>query len=419
MKILLVAIGTRGDIEPFLAVGKMLKDRGHDVYCAVSEQFEKYVLETGLEFRSLGPGFLDIGKDQDGRRILGNDGTVFQKTVSIVRQFIKHKRNKQNLLDRQYSFVQEVEPDHVIHSGLAFYPFIWGLKNRFKSTLILPIPYIIHPCSEHSHVIFNIDWGPVINRFTYTINNWAVAREIKNSAKILNRPMHLRKHQIMRRLLTYKTVFTVSTSLVTPPDSQWVKAVGLLERNLSTDWKPSEQLLQFINLYDKILFITFGSMVSNHPAHNTETIVNILEQQSIPAIINTADGALKEPANYNTNLIHFVSRIPYDWILPKMYAIVHHGGSGTVHFGLQYGCATLIIPHIFDHFMWNNIIVKKELGPRGIKISRISVKNLTPKILDLYNNPVYKSNAMEISGPMQEDFDQDELFRFILDRVEN
>ena len=70
--------------------------------------------------------------------------------------------------------------------------------------------------------------------------------------------------------------------------------------------------------------------------------------------------------NTGNEIIHF----------PKIYAVIHHGGSGTTHQGLKYGCATMIIPHIIDQFVWNKIIYNIGAGPKGIKVDKITTKNL-------------------------------------------
>ena len=98
-----------------------------------------------------------------------------------------------------------------------------------------------------------------------------------------------------------------------------------------------------------------------------------------PAIINTADGGLIKPDKFNSELIYFVSQIPYNWIFPKMYAVIHHGGAGTTHLAIKYGCAAMIIPHIVDQFVWDKMISDLGVGPKGIKINRINSKKPRPK----------------------------------------
>ena len=156
-------------------------------------------------------------------------------------------------------------------------------------------------------------------------------------------------------------------------------------------------------------------MPNPEPKLKTKIFLEILERNKIPAIINTASGGLIKPSSFNSEFIHFVSQIPYDWIFPKMYAVMHHGGSGTTHLALKYGCATLIIPHFIDQFIWDEIISDLGLGPRGIKISRISSKNLEPKVLELLSNKSFKVKSEGIGSQMTKEDFEEELCRSIVE----
>jgi len=131
--------------------------------------------------------------------------------------------------------------------------------------------------------------------------------------------------------------------------------------------------------------------------------------------IDTASGGLVKPDNFNSELIYFVSQIPYDWVFPKMYAVIHHGGSGTTHLALKYGCTTLIIPHFIDQFIWDEIISELGLGPKGIKISRITNKNLEPKVLELLSNKSFKEKSTKIGNQMKKEDFIDELYKTIIE----
>jgi UDP:flavonoid glycosyltransferase YjiC (YdhE family) len=155
-------------------------------------------------------------------------------------------------------------------------------------------------------------------------------------------------------------------------------------------------------------------MSNPEPEVKTSIIIDILERKKIPAIINCASGGLVKPDNFHSELIHFTSGIPYDRILSKIYGVIHHGGSGTTHLALKYGCATMIIPHIIDQFVWNNIVYEKGAGPRGIRIGRITVKNLEPKILELMNNPSFKLKAEQVATRMSKESFKEELYNSIV-----
>lgn len=97
-----------------------------------------------------------------------------------------------------------------------------------------------------------------------------------------------------------------------------------------------------------------------------------------------------------------------------MYAIVHHGGSGTTHMAMKYGCASLIVPHIIDQFMWNDLLSKKGAGPKGPSISKMSMATLENKIVDLWNNPSYKTKAEEIAQEMSKEDFREEVYRTVI-----
>jgi len=98
-----------------------------------------------------------------------------------------------------------------------------------------------------------------------------------------------------------------------------------------------------------------------------------------------------------------------------VYAVIHHGGSGTTHMALKYGCATMIIPHIIDQFIWNKIICQKGFGPQGIKISEITMVNLEPKVLELVSNSSFKQKAEKVAKQMENEDFREELYNSIVE----
>lgn len=218
-------------------------------------------------------------------------------------------------------------------------------------------------------------------------------------------------------MFSEKLIYTISPSLFTKP-TNWssnVQVLGYHERDKKLDWYPDEQIIQFIETHQKILFLTFGSMINSNPEKTTQIILNVLSQLKVPTIINIAAGGLVQPKNHTENdFFYFTKQIPYDWALEKCYGIIHHGGSGTTHSSIKYSCVSMILPHIFDQFGWNNLIAKKGLGPKGLAINKITEQNLKPLIIDLLENPTYKLNAIEIAKMMERENFQNELYEAII-----
>jgi len=406
MKIILVSIGTRGDMEPFLSIGEILKEKGHQVICAFPEQFRNLAEELNLEFASLGTKFIDILDSEDGKVAMGASGSGLKKFLATVR-LAKHQTNvNKELVNKQYELIESENPDRVVYNGKVIYPIIWELKNRGKTIFISPLPYM-HYVKGHSHVAFNSNFGTILNKLSFSLAYFGMVTTVMITKNWLIITEKISRKEIRKILRTNRSIYTISPLLFSRPDN-WnenLTVLGYHQRKKIIHWQPEKDLTDFIEKHNKILFITFGSMINPEPEKKTKIILDILVRNKIPAIINTASGGLAKPDKFNSVLIHFVSQIPYEWIFPKIYGVIHHGGSGTTHLALKYGCATMIIPHIIDQFVWNKIISDLGVGPKGIKIGKINPKNLEPKILDLVNNTDYKKKAEQIGNQMNiEDF---------------
>lgn len=408
MNILMLSIGTRGDMEPFLAIGDLLKEKGHRVICAFPYQFEELARDSGLEFISLGKGFVDLLNSREGRLAMGGSGSGLRKIIANIRLAGKSTAVNKELVLKQYEIIHSLKPDRIVYNSKAIYPIIWGVKNKGRNILLCPMPYM-HYVKGHSHVAFHKNFGSFFNRLSFSLARFGMIMTVRISLKWLKYPGIISRRDIKKELLTNKAIYTLSPALFSKPP-EWkgnLNVVGYQQKIYNTNWQASEELKGFLKKHKKILFISFGSMLNPEPEKKTKLFLDILERNRIPAIINTAAGGLIKPDDYHCEHVFFVSSIPYHWILPKVYAVIHHGGSGTCHLALGYACPTMIIPHIIDQFVFNKIVSGKGLGPKGNPVNRLNKKNLEKKILDLYSNPSYKVRVKEIAAQMsKKDFKQ-------------
>ncbi len=416
MKIILTAVGTRGDIEPFLAIGYFLKEKGHQVICAFSERYRELTENCGLEFASLGKKGDNLFECDLAGAVMGGAG--IKRLIALIKLFKLAGNEKGAAKEKEfnlYELVKEEQPDRILYHFKSYYPVLWECKNRGKTIMVFPCLFA-HYSKGHTF-IFGNNYGELLNKLSYKFYDFAAA----TIAVIINKMLQIKERVTIKQLINIlhnrKFIYAVSPAFFQRPD-YWkdnVKILGHHELKKTTDWKPEKRLTEFIEKHDKILFITFGSMLNPEPVHKTEMILEILDRNKIPAVINTASGGLIKPDNFNSELVYFVSQIPYDCIFPKMYAVIHHGGAGTTHLAIKYGCASMIIPHIVDQFVWNRIISDLGFGPKGIKISKINKNNLEPKILELFNNRKFKEKSEKIGNQMQNENFEDELYKTIIE----
>ncbi|ELR69659.1 putative UDP-glucose:sterol glucosyltransferase [Fulvivirga imtechensis AK7] len=421
MKIILFSIGTRGDMEPFLAIAQILKQRNYNVICVFPEQFRNVVEQAGLAFEGFGKHFLDLLESMEGKKLMGAQGSFFSRIKTIMKISKAMMKIHRELIEAQYEIIVREKPDRVLYHSKCLYPVVWGMANPGKAILVSPLPCILHE-TRHRSVLGikgNANLGPALNRFSYwlanTVRSFVIHKQTKSYQKELDgvkfSPIRIKK----ALLHDTKTFYTFSPSLFPKPD-YWppqAEVVGFYEFEKATDWQPGTALTGFINRYKKIVFITFGSMSNAKPAEKTSIIIEVLRKHKIPAIINTSWGGLIAPPHYPDH-VHFVENIPYDWVFQKMYAVVHHGGSGTTHTALKYGCPSLITPHIVDQYFWNSLISQLRLGPKGSPINKLNERNFESQLLDLLNNTVYKANAISMAELMNMETDKEVLFKKVV-----
>jgi UDP:flavonoid glycosyltransferase YjiC (YdhE family) len=416
MKIILISIGTRGDIEPFLAIGEILKEKGHQVICAFPEIFRGLAEDSNIEFASLGTKFGELLESDVAKAAMGGTRTTIKKFLALIKLAINSTETNKELANKQYELIKKENPERIIYNGKAIYPIIWGLNNRGKNILISPVPYI-HYVKDHTHVGFHSNFGPFLNKLTYSLADFGMITTVKITAKWLKLAKKISRKKIKNAILSNKSIYTISPVLFSRPN-YWpenLKILGYHERDKTLNYTADRELEQFVQGHKKILFVTFGSMTNSDPAEKTKIILDILIKHQIPAIINLASGGLKKPQEYNSKLFYFVSEIPYDYIFPKIYAVMHHGGSGTTHMAIKYGCASMILPHIIDQYSWNNLMSKLGVGPKGMAINKMTKQKFEPKILDIINNNSYKIKAEQLASQMRKENYREQLYKTIIE----
>lgn len=416
MKAILFSIGTRGDIEPFLAIAQILKDKNWDVICVFPEQFRETVEGMGFHFKGFSREFLDMLDGKEAKMFMGGQGSIFKRFGFLIKMARVGLKLSKGILKLHHDTMEEEKPDRILYHPKCNYSLIWGMANPGKSILISPIPGVAHTI-KHLTILGN--YGRVLNTFNSWFGNTMKAVMLKIVSKRYRKDypgLKITVPSIKKAMLQKeKTFYTISPSLFSKPD-YWpspAQVVGYYERDKTANWQPDEKLVDFLITHKKIIFITFGSMSNSNPKEITRIIVDVLQRNGISAIINTSWGGLEEADEFPDN-IYFVNNIPYDWLFPKMYAIIHHGGSGTTHTALKYACPSLIIPHILDQFFWNEVISKLHLGPKGMSIKNLNEKSFESRLLDLMNNDSYRRNTRLISNKMKTEGDKDKLYNMIV-----
>ena len=399
MKLLLLSLGSRGDMDPFLAVGERFAAAGWEVVCAMPEQFGALVAAAGFRFHPLDRRFYALIENSDVQNFMGQRGSWVQRGRQLGRLYQESKDIQRQLIREQHAIVTQEQPDRLLFHPKCMYPVLWHHRHPGRAATLLPVPGLLHPLYEHPPIVMSTkDYGRFANKLLNRLAGYGRAKAMADTLpevaayfpEVRLRGRALERYSVER----ITSMYTVSPHLFTPP-AHWpahAHVVGYYPRRPVTDYTPPAALAAFLERHPKVLFVTFGSMVNADPASTTQTLLTLLRKHEIPTIINTFSGGLRAVDDAPDH-VYFTESIPYTWILPKVYAAVHHGGSGTTHMAARSGCAQLLVPHIFDQYYWDWQIQQHGLGPAGLPIKRWTVERLEPKLLDLWQNDHYRERA--------------------------
>lgn len=424
MKILLVSIGTRGDIEPFIAQAERLQEAGHEVFCLFPEQFREMVETLGFNFLGLDRRFLEMLDSSVGKSVMGGGGGFLAKVQNFGRLIKTSFSMQSSLILQQKSAIETLQPDRVLYHPKAMYCSLPAMAFPNKYFLVSPVPCVIHPHQEFPHLGFS-KWEAFPRKWniiSYKFVNWFRYKTFRKFLKVHFKDFpgvnFTTKSMSEFELTRLQTIYQISPVLF-PKPSYWPKSaqiVGYLFRNQTRGFNPDSTLLDWLKMHPKAIMVTFGSMTNPKPKEISQKIIHLLEKHEIPAIINLSWGGL-EKIEGTSDRIYFVHQIPYDWILPKLHGMIHHGGSGTTHQAAKAGNVQLIIPHIMDQYFWNRLILNHGLGPNGISIHNFDTLLFEKSLLDFWTNSVYKTNAIEIAEKMSQETDFNKILKLLENEI--
>ncbi|XP_047341003.1 sterol 3-beta-glucosyltransferase UGT80B1 [Impatiens glandulifera] len=404
LKIAMLVVGTRGDVQPFVAVAKRLQEFGHHVRLATHTNFQTFVKSAGIEFYPLGG---------DPRALAGymvrNKGLIPSSPGEISIQRKQLKAIIDSLLPAC------TEPD--VETGEPF---------RAQAIIANPPAYghlhVAEALDVPLHIFFTMPWTPT-NEFSHPLARvpqsagywlsyiivdlliwWGIRGLINDFRRKKLKLSPIAYFSLYHGSLTHlPTAYMWSPHVVTKPND-WgslVDVVGYCFLNLASNHESSNEFSEWIQKGSKPIYIGFGSMPLEDAKKTTDTILEALRKTGQRGILDRGWGDLGILLDVPDN-VFLLADCPHDWLFPQCLAVVHHGGAGTTATGLRAGCPTTIVPFFGDQFFWGERIHQQGLGPVPIPISELTVEALSEAI-DFMLQPEVKSRAMEVAKLIEKD----------------
>lgn len=378
MLVTMLASGTRGDTQPYIALGLELRKLGLDVRIAASESYRGLVESYGFDYAEIRG---DVAK-------IIESGVV--KEADNPFKFFSSLKND-DLMDLM---VGAQEDQHkacegadaiVYHPGS---PLGYFVAKEMGIPSILASPFPMTPTSEYPAIIFydKVRLGKLSNKLTHLVFEkgfWKMANTgFKRywTEKFGELPKGFTNPYLKQRTKNNPTIISVSPS-VFPVPQDWpehVHAFGNWFIEDQSDYQPSEELHQFLKAGDAPIYVGFGSVGDKKRAkESTDMVLDALKATGKRAIINAGGGMEERP---NTEDVFFVKSVPHEWLFPHMSAVVHHGGAGTTAAALRSGVPQVIIPFGNDQFAWGRRMNELGVGAKAIPRKELTADKLTEAI---------------------------------------
>lgn len=373
-KILLMSLGSRGDMEPFLALGEELQQAGHEIAFCMPAQFQSLAQQVSPNFHPMTAEYLDLIDDPEVKKITGQIGSGLSRVKTLLR-LLRNTKSVQLQLIRDQKLADEIfNPDLIIYHIKCGYPVMAALRADKKVKLLIPMPCLVHPVKDLPAIGMGQFNFAAWNKLSYAITNAALISKalIGYGNKVIGEWnwAPLTKKAVHTFLLEKVPVeYPISTRLFPRPE-YWpahVTVTDFRERNKSKNWTPPTSLTSFLEAHPQPLYIGFGSMINGQPKQVGADILSVAQTLNLPMIINTSWGGIEIEGEVPDH-VYIIHDAPFDWLFARVRAVVHHGGSGTTHSALRFDVPQLIIPHIADQFLWMRLIVKNNIGPAGFPI---------------------------------------------------
>ncbi|MGK3965520.1 glycosyltransferase [Sorangium sp. So ce118] len=397
MKTTVLAIGSRGDVQPAIALGKGLAARGHAVRVLAGKSFQRWIEGHGLTAIPASVDSIDIMESDLGKEWVSRgtnplvQSRILQKLIGrfgaeMVQDAVRACEGAELILS---SFTSDTyaasiaEASGAVQVSMPLQPSIVATRHG-PTALAAPV--------ARGDSVLNLLFGKLM--VEPTVWRWygGVTNRVR---KQLGLPPQDRRGYMaaLRRMLA---VHGYSAHVVPhPPD--WpagFHTTGYWFLDEGEGYRPPEALERFLAAGEPPVAVGFGSMTSHDPGATTRLLVDAVARSGQRAVLLSGWAGLGGMALPDSILR--IDAAPHDWLYPRVAAAVIHGGAGTVAACLRAGRPAVVVPHLADQLFWGRRVEELGVGPRAIPRPRLSTEALADAIRDAATDAGMRQRAEEL-----------------------
>ncbi|KAF1360929.1 UDP-Glycosyltransferase/glycogen phosphorylase [Lizonia empirigonia] len=402
LNIVIIIIGSRGDVQPFIRIGKILKeDYGHRVRIATHPAFKDFVQkDSGLEFFSVGGNPAELMAF-----MVKNPGLIPNIDTIKGGEIGRRRAQMYEMFQGMWRACINATDDETDHMNAK----MMGDKAPFVADAIIANPpsfapaHIAEKLGIPLHMMFTFPYTPTVH-FPHPLANIKVSNVEPTYSNFMSYPLvemmmwqglgdliNRFRTQVLRledistlwapgQLYRLKVPYTYMWSPgIIPKPKDWgpeIDVTGFVFLDLASNFTPPNDLKKFLDNGEPPVYIGFGSIVVDDPDEFTKLIFEAIEMAGVRALVSKGWGGFGSNADCPDN-VFMLENTPHDWLFPRCKAVIHHGGAGTTAIGLKCAKPTMIVPFFGDQPFWGAMVSKAKAGAHEC----IPYKNLTAERL--------------------------------------
>jgi UDP:flavonoid glycosyltransferase YjiC (YdhE family) len=390
MDILLATFGSEGDVRPNLALGRGFQARGHDVRVCASPDSRRLVETAGLAFQPVGSDVRELMAANARFYIDRPFRAAGPMMKALKADLVKQFREMPGRIGR---------PDLVIGSGLmlAGPSLAEAIGRPYIHAMFTPVS--LRSCG-HGPMTFPFQKGaPHLNRLLWILSNAGLEFSLRGLLNRERRRLGLAPVPAVYPHLAARVLLAADPELaplpvdVDPPCPQtgyW---------HLASDERLPLRLVRFLDQGPPPVYIGFGSMGDPHPRRTARAVQRAVRAAGVRAVVQGGWGGLR--IRESARVLSIGRRLPHDRLFPRVAAVVHHGGAGTVMTAARAGVPQVLAPHLLDQYYWGRQIQRLGLGPRPLSRRRLEADALAGALGDVFADAGFRRRAAALAVPLR------------------
>ena len=382
MKIIIVTIGSRGDVQPYINLGQGLRDAGHDVVLATNPTLCPLAEQHGLKTIPIGRP-VDMGLE--GTRLM--EGSFDNMWIGMVR-----------VMQLGARLVEEAYPDVLTACKNADLVVTTDTGSGVAEAEKLGIPWISVTLQPARLPLIQTGEPTLMEKiFGRTLGKLFIAPTNRFRKRVGAPPV-----ESITTMLSKRMILLPVNSHVAPLNPKWppqVRQTNYWYARPMEGWTPPPELLSFLAAGEKPIAVSLGVMGAAKARQSAQIVLEAVRKSGVRAILQGWEDVLKDLDVPPT--IYFAGSMPHDWLFDQVSTVVHHGGFGTTAAGLRSGVPCIVIPHIIDQYYWGQRVFELGAGPKSFSRGQMNADKLAQSITTAMTDTGMRAKAAELGAAIR------------------